>query len=584
MSTRTRIAALALVNWKGVFYERYLLDQHVTALEGANGAGKTTVMIAAYIALLPDLTRLRFTNVGETGASGGDRGIWGRLGEPGRPSYTVLDLRVADGSRYIAAVRLTRASEPTLEVTAMGIEGVPDHVPLSAIFLVRHEDSDVVPDLDEIKHNVKNVGGKVTVFRAVKDYFAELFERGISPLRLLSDDDRAKFNDMLRTSMTGGISRSLTTELRGFVLKEESGMSDTLGRMKANLEACRRTRIEVAETRVLEEELAGIFEAGQAMYLAYASSLQVQAEAAHTAALADAAKRNDLAQHLREVAEAQSHTERQSVHLTKAAQAARNDQERILTQWERLKSAAGLRAKLGTLDEELAVLEHRAAGARAAHEAAQLERVASRQDREQAQAAYERAALGLAELQRGVDELHLRAAEHRRYRHSWAIANELLGREVPMDTASETLIAIRQQCLAMGAERAEIERLTMDGERRASNFERATGALAVLEAGLISMGVDTGPASDNLETRAHVALDQLRLLDLQYGARNELVERLSETLVNVERQQQARQRAAALDLPSVRTAAALASRLEATEQDHKTATAIARHTERRIDE
>ena len=46
--SRARVAALALVNWKGVFYERYLLDRHVTALEGANGAGKTTVMIAAY--------------------------------------------------------------------------------------------------------------------------------------------------------------------------------------------------------------------------------------------------------------------------------------------------------------------------------------------------------------------------------------------------------------------------------------------------------------------------------------------------------------------------------------------------------
>nr|MBP9089288.1 chromosome partition protein MukB [Kofleriaceae bacterium] len=423
MSSRTRIAALALVNWKGVFYERYLLDQHVTALEGANGAGKTTVMIAAYIALLPDLTRLRFTNVGETGASGGDRGIWGRLGEPGRPSYTVLDLRVADGSRYIAAVRLTRASEPTLDVTTMGIEGVPDHVPLSSIFLVRHEDSDVVPDLDEIKHNVKAVGGKVTVFRAVKDYFAELFERGISPLRLMTDDDRSKFNDMLRTSMTGGISRSLTSELRGFVLKEESGMSDTLGRMKANLEACRRTRIEVAETRVLEEELAGIYEAGQAMYLAHASALQVHADTAQRNAQQEAQRRNDLAQHVREVADTQANVTRQTVQLSKAAQAARNDQERILTQWERLKSAAGLRAKLGTLDDELAILEHRAAGARAAHEAAQLERVASRQEREQAQSAYERAALGLAELQRGVDELHLRAAEHRRFHFSWSAAN-----------------------------------------------------------------------------------------------------------------------------------------------------------------
>ena len=69
--SRARISALALVNWKGVFYERYLLDRHVTALEGANGAGKTTVMIAAYVVLLPDMTKLRFTNLGESG-------VWGR--------------------------------------------------------------------------------------------------------------------------------------------------------------------------------------------------------------------------------------------------------------------------------------------------------------------------------------------------------------------------------------------------------------------------------------------------------------------------------------------------------------------------
>jgi len=69
--TRARAAALALVNWKGVFYERYLLDPNVTALEGANGAGKTTVMIAAYVVLMPDMSRLRFTNLGETGATGG---------------------------------------------------------------------------------------------------------------------------------------------------------------------------------------------------------------------------------------------------------------------------------------------------------------------------------------------------------------------------------------------------------------------------------------------------------------------------------------------------------------------------------
>ena len=50
--TRARATALALVNWKGVFFERYALDRHVTALEGQNGAGKTTVMIAAYVSTI----------------------------------------------------------------------------------------------------------------------------------------------------------------------------------------------------------------------------------------------------------------------------------------------------------------------------------------------------------------------------------------------------------------------------------------------------------------------------------------------------------------------------------------------------
>ena len=100
--SRTRAQTLVLVNWKGVFYERYLIDRHVTALEGANGAGKTTVMIAAYVVLLPDMSRLRFTNLGETGATGGDKGIWGRLGEPGRPAYSAIDFALASDQRLIA--------------------------------------------------------------------------------------------------------------------------------------------------------------------------------------------------------------------------------------------------------------------------------------------------------------------------------------------------------------------------------------------------------------------------------------------------------------------------------------------------
>ncbi len=110
--SRARATALALVNWKGVFYERYLLDPHVTALEGANGAGKTTVLIAAYVVLLPDMSRLRFTNVGETGATGGDRGLWGRLGELGRPSYSAMELALPNGTSLVAGVTSSARPSP----------------------------------------------------------------------------------------------------------------------------------------------------------------------------------------------------------------------------------------------------------------------------------------------------------------------------------------------------------------------------------------------------------------------------------------------------------------------------------------
>lgn len=131
--SRTRAQALALVNWKGVFYERYLIDRHVTAFEGVNGAGKTTVMIAAYLVLLPDMSRLRFTNLGETGATGGDKGIWGRLGEQGRPSYSVIDFAITPDRRLIAGVHIERKGEPSIEPTPFIITGLDASVRLQDV-------------------------------------------------------------------------------------------------------------------------------------------------------------------------------------------------------------------------------------------------------------------------------------------------------------------------------------------------------------------------------------------------------------------------------------------------------------------
>jgi len=43
------------------------------------------------------------------------------------------------------------------------------------------------------------------------------------------------------------------------LLKEESGLSETLHRMKANLDACRRTGTEVQEARRLQREIGDVF-------------------------------------------------------------------------------------------------------------------------------------------------------------------------------------------------------------------------------------------------------------------------------------------------------------------------------------
>ena len=263
---RTQATQLALVNWKGVFYERYELSDTVTALEGANGAGKTTVLVAAFVALLPDMNHLRFTNIGETTGGGGDRGIWGRLGKMERPSYAVLDIALADGDRLVAGVHLERRSEPTVELTPFLVTDFPPGEKLQDLLLVRGNDLDAVPEIEELRQQAARFGAGLQKCATAKEYFTGLFKRGVTPLHLEGDRERTKVAEMLRTSMSGGMSRVLTNGLRGFLLKEERGLTDILRRMRSNIDACRRTRAEVDDARTLEGEISRVYEAGQEMF------------------------------------------------------------------------------------------------------------------------------------------------------------------------------------------------------------------------------------------------------------------------------------------------------------------------------
>ena len=499
---RTRAHALVLVNWQGVFYERYLLDKHVTALEGPNGAGKTTVMIAAYVVLLPDMSRLRFTNLGETGATGGDKGIWGRLGELGRPSYAALDFVLADSRRLIAGVHLERKGEPSVEPTPFLLTDLDADVRLQDLMLLRQGDYEAVPELAELRENAGRLGGRLQVFSTAREYFAALFDHGVTPMRLGTDEERNKLNEMLRTSMTGGISRVLTSELRSFLLKEESGLADTLQTMRANLDACRRTRIDVQESQRLEREIGEVFEAGQAMFVAAylatrerASELQrraVESETARTAALRALQEAQDA---LARATESFSSAEARRLELETSLQEARRWLDRLQQALAAWRDLAKRRRDL----EEAVEAEARATGHRAL---AEQERDARKAALRRAQDDYGRAANGLEDLEKGLEELHRRADAHRQVMRRWTLVGSSMGdRERTPSEISSILRQRREELEGVDAVRRGDLRNLADAEAHRGQFAELLRTLVSVCGSEVDAGAARNAALDVLHTQ-----------------------------------------------------------------------------------
>jgi chromosome partition protein MukB len=579
---RARATALVLVNWKGVFFERYLLDRHVTALEGQNGAGKTTVMIAAYVVLLPDLTRLKFTNLGETGATGGDRGIYGRLGEPG-PSYAALEIEVENGERLFAAVYLERKAAPALSLTPFIITALPAELGAHRIFLRQSESHEHVATLEEIAERSTELAAKLEIYGSAKDYFGSLFERGVSPLRLGLDEERNKFNDMLRTSMTGGISRTLTSDLRSFLFKQQTGLFDTLTRMRKNLDACRRTRLEVSEARVLEHEINGIYTAGHAMFEAALEACRKQAseqrEAAELARERLELERAQLAELVTRVREAESHEQGLAPRVERAQLAEGAARERLAHATRALAAAERLTHIVTERGRILPDVE----AARAAQAEASAAREQAKRQRDAAQQTQQRAAAGLASLQAGLEELHREAHAHRRVRaeldaaraallgslaHAEAVglpgpdarrwiaelARSVEAAALPESNTAEALTpelladarrqlddAIRE----LDGTRAERDRHAQVSERRRKDHLAARAALASLCG---------EPVEQDLEGRARRELGRLNELELLGSRRVELTQDWQRLKQLGERQRAVRAEVRALGLPEALSA------------------------------
>ncbi len=539
--SRTRAQTLVLVNWKGVFYERYLLDRHVTALEGANGAGKTTVMIAAYVVLLPDMSRLRFTNLGETGATGGDKGIWGRLGEPGRPAYSAIEFALESGQRLIAGVHLERKGEPSVEPTPFIISGLDVDVRLQDVLLLSQGEHEVVPELNELRENAARFGGRVQIFGTARDYFAALFDHGVTPLRLATDEERNKLNEMLRTSMTGGISRSLTSELRSFLLKEETGLADTLQRMKANLDACRRTRTEVQESQRLEREIGGVFEAGQTMFAAAFHATRERADELRRR-LSEAEEAQRKARERLAEAEEQLARVRDQLGKKGARQEALAAEVNAAEDWlRRLQRAVQAAEEVAQRREELSSAE---ADTRIAED----QRKAREENRNQCRATlhrcrddHKRAGAGLADLQRGLDELHRRAGAYRQVLRRKGEAERLLEEdELAIGAIAGRVAESRAQLEEVDRSRRAARQRLADADEHRRDHRAALEALELMADAPVEPGAAHGTARQQLR--------RYRDLEALAGRLSAIAAELAEARKLASRQAEAREQAGKLGL------------------------------------
>ncbi|MBU2645251.1 hypothetical protein KKI24_11115, partial [bacterium] len=280
MNNKSRIRSVILINWKGMFFQPFELDPGMTILEGANGTGKTTIMIAAYTCLMPDLNFLNFQNVSTVSArKNEDKGLYGRLGQ-GDPVFSLLDIVTADGDRHLVGVQLLKKTYPQVHLKHFAIRNLDPETDLERILLIQHADTNQqeIPELAEIGENAAKYGGELIHFRHAKDYFRFLFDAGITPVRLAENEERKQYNQLLHTSLYGGLSRSLQSSLRDYLLPQDNTLVSSIQDMEQNLLACRRTRATIQRYQSVRGVIQGIYQTGLEMFSAAFSANRLSAE------------------------------------------------------------------------------------------------------------------------------------------------------------------------------------------------------------------------------------------------------------------------------------------------------------------
>jgi len=277
---RSRIRQIVLVNWKGMFFQPFELDDGMTILEGANGTGKTTIMIAAYTCLMPDLNFLNFQNVSAMNVrKNEDKGLYGRLGQ-GDPVLSLLDIVTADGARHLVGVQLVKKTYPQVNLKHFALRNLDPGADLEQLLLIRHADSNrqEIPTLAEIGQRAAAAGAELVQFRHAREYFRFLFDAGVTPVRMGDNEERKQYNQLLHTSLYGGLSRSLQSSLRDYLLPQDNTLVSSIQDMEQNLLACRRTRATIRRYQSVRGVIQGVYQNGLDMFSAAFFAARLSAE------------------------------------------------------------------------------------------------------------------------------------------------------------------------------------------------------------------------------------------------------------------------------------------------------------------
>lgn len=271
--SRAKLKNLLLVNWRGIFYQAFDMDETITSLTGQNGAGKTTVMAAAYVALLPDQTLIDFRNQAGSGVSSKKQGLYGRFGQ-GNVAYSVMEIIGPKSERILAGVQIRKKGEPEFELIPFVITGLNCQIELDAIFLQRSNLEDVIIDssfasgMAELEEFVRGAGGKIRSFKGrIGEYMSLLYEFGITPLRLSKSTERKKFNKLLQTSLFGGLSGEIQQSLKDYLLDRDSTLSNQISRAEQNLATCKQTRETIARAEGSRRSIEELYRFGYEMAL-----------------------------------------------------------------------------------------------------------------------------------------------------------------------------------------------------------------------------------------------------------------------------------------------------------------------------